>query len=359
MKFQINHIEYEIEETNIKLVDFLKNNNVLFNNNNVCKVEIENKNELKNYDEIIIEDGMSLLTISDKIIDNLNLKMHSLNKPNLQDEIILMENNYNILLCDSDIYEACLKLYSNTGFNDIINIKFASMIECVEKANEMLNKKANELENMPKKTIVYSKMNVLNCGNAYNSLVLSDCDIAATLIKKYYKKICNIKNEINIIYITSSIYKYINNSINESKVNNTVLFNYVNLAEKENKLNNIISKAIYVKKSFDFTVKCSFIGYIKLFRQMKLKENRIESISLNEMSKKITGYYQGINIVGLISKQFPSIDEVSQYDYIYILDDTENLDYVNEEDYLNDYNINMIYKMFLDKPGNQILMRKK
>ena len=43
MKFKINHIEYETEETNIKLIEFLKNNKLSFINNNLLKVEIENK----------------------------------------------------------------------------------------------------------------------------------------------------------------------------------------------------------------------------------------------------------------------------------------------------------------------------
>ncbi len=42
MKFKINHIEYETEETNIKLIEFLKNNKLSFINNNLLKVEIEN-----------------------------------------------------------------------------------------------------------------------------------------------------------------------------------------------------------------------------------------------------------------------------------------------------------------------------
>ena len=29
MKFKINHIEYETEETNIKLIEFLKNNKLI------------------------------------------------------------------------------------------------------------------------------------------------------------------------------------------------------------------------------------------------------------------------------------------------------------------------------------------
>ena len=55
MKFKINHIEYETEETNIKLIEFLKNNKLSFINNNLLKVEIENnKIEIKghaNYDD--------------------------------------------------------------------------------------------------------------------------------------------------------------------------------------------------------------------------------------------------------------------------------------------------------------------
>ena len=72
MKFKINHIEYETEETNIKLIEFLKNNKLSFINNNLLKVEIENNEQLQNIKDVIIEDGMSLLTISDKIIDKLN-----------------------------------------------------------------------------------------------------------------------------------------------------------------------------------------------------------------------------------------------------------------------------------------------
>ena len=34
------------------------------------------------------------------------------------------------------------------------------------------------------------------------------------------------------------------------------------------------------------------------------------------------------------------------------------LDYVNENEYLYDYNMNEIYKKVLDKPGNKFLMRK-
>ena len=58
MKFKINHIEYETEETNIKLIEFLKNNKLSFINNNLLKVEIENNEQLQNIKYVIIEDGM-------------------------------------------------------------------------------------------------------------------------------------------------------------------------------------------------------------------------------------------------------------------------------------------------------------
>lgn len=187
---------------------------------------------------------------------------------------------------------------------------------------------------------------------------MSDYDIATVLINNYYKKICNIEKNINIIYITNSLYKHLNNTINETRVNQTVLFNNVKLIETENKCKNLINNAIYLKESFDYTTNCSFIGYIKLFKQMGLKENRLEAISLDDNAKKITGVYQKINIVGLVTKVFPKLEEVIKYDYIYVLDDTEKLDYVNESEYLNDYNMNEIYKKVLDKPGNKFLMRK-
>ena len=166
------------------------------------------------------------------------------------------------------------------------------------------------------------------------------------------------EKNINIIYITNSLYKHLNNTINETRVNQTVLFNNVKLIETENKCKNLINNAIYLKESFDYTTNCSFIGYIKLFKQMGLKENRLEAISLDDNAKKITGVYQKINIVGLVTKVFPKLEEVTKYDYIYVLDDTEKLDYVNESEYLNDYNMNEIYKKVLDKPGNKFLMRK-
>lgn len=80
MKFKINHIEYETEETNIKLIEFLKNNKLSFINNNLLKVEIENNEQLQNIKDVIIEDGMSLLTISDKIIDKLNSEIQTISK---------------------------------------------------------------------------------------------------------------------------------------------------------------------------------------------------------------------------------------------------------------------------------------
>ena len=163
MKFKINHIEYETEETNIKLIEFLKNNKLSFINNNLLKVEIENNEQLQNIKDVIIEDGMSLLTISDKIIDKLNSEIQTISKQVQQDEFKLSETCYNVLLCDSDIYEESLKLYSNCGFDDIINIKFASMIEFVERANEMLIKKTNELDGISQKPIVYSKLNIGKC----------------------------------------------------------------------------------------------------------------------------------------------------------------------------------------------------
>lgn len=235
MKFKINHIEYETEETNIKLIEFLKNNKLSFINNNLLKVEIENNEQLQNIKDVIIEDGMSLLTISDKIIDKLNSEIQTISKQVQQDEFKLSETCYNVLLCDSDIYEESLKLYSNCGFDDIINIKFASMIEFVERANEMLIKKTNELDGISQKTIVYSKLNIINYNNTLNTKILSDYDIATILINNYYKKICNIEKNINIIYITNSLYKHLNNTINETRVNQTVLFNNVKLIETENK----------------------------------------------------------------------------------------------------------------------------
>ena len=86
MKFKINHIEYETEETNIKLIEFLKNNKLSFINNNLLKVEIENNEQLQNIKDVIIEDGMSLLTISDKIIDKLNSEIQTISKQVQQDE---------------------------------------------------------------------------------------------------------------------------------------------------------------------------------------------------------------------------------------------------------------------------------
>ena len=319
-------------ETNIKLIEFLKNNKLSFINNNLLKVEIENNEQLQNIKDVIIEDGMSLLTISDKIIDKLNSEIQTISKQVQQDEFKLSETCYNVLLCDSDIYE--------------------------ESLNEMLIKKTNELDGISQKPIVYSKLNIINYNNTLNTKILSDYDIATILINNYYKKICNIEKNINIIYITNSLYKHLNNTINETRVNQIVLFNNVKLIETENKCKNLINKAIYLKESFDYTTNCSFIGYIKLFKQMGLKENRLEAISLDDNAKKITGVYQKINIVGLVTKVFPKLEEVTKYDYIYVLDDTEKLDYVNESEYLNDYNMNEIYKKVLDKPGNKFLMRK-
>ena len=358
MKFKINHIEYEVEENNVKLIDFLKNNKIKYIDNSLFKIEVENEVQLKNLDDITIEDNMSLLTISNKIIEQLNFELQSIDINSIQDEVLVSKDDYNILLCDPDIYEDCLKLYSRCGFDDIINIKFASMIEFIEKANEMLNKKAKEIDRISQKPIVYSTINVINYENAVGTNVLPSEDIACLLINSYYKKICNIAKNINVVYITNSIYKYLNNSINRSKVNQTILFNHAKLIENSAESNNIISKSIYLKNSSDFTKNCSFIGYIKLFRQMGLKENRLESISIDDDSKKITGIYQKVSITGLITKKFPNVEEVEKYDYIYILADNEELDYLNEEDYLVDYNVNEIYKMFLIKPGNNFIKRK-
>ena len=73
-------------ETNIKLIEFLKNNKLSFINNNLLKVEIENNEQLQNIKDVIIEDGMSLLTISDKIIDKLNSEIQTISKQVQQDE---------------------------------------------------------------------------------------------------------------------------------------------------------------------------------------------------------------------------------------------------------------------------------
>ena len=62
MKFKINHIEYETEETNIKLIEFLKNNKLSFINNNLLKVEIENNEQLQNIKDVIIEDQKHVIT---------------------------------------------------------------------------------------------------------------------------------------------------------------------------------------------------------------------------------------------------------------------------------------------------------
>lgn len=370
MKIVFNNKEYHIEDNyDTTLRQFIIENNLVqynLDDNYIIDLnyfDVDSNENLVYIDDIILSDNLKISTESKKYYNNIKKQMmDEYLMDNVSDNIELNPDYYNVLLCDPELYPICYEKYYKVGFNDIVNLKFASMIEYIERAHELMLNKSDMFDSRKNKQSIYRNLYLLTYQDNLVTKIDTDENIAIKLINNYFAKTLHIEKPINYIYITNSKIKYFNNQLNKNKLINQIVYtNKCNIKSIEKCFDGKISNHIYQKECMDYNIKCSFTGFIRLLSTMGLKEQSIEINTLDENTKEIIANYSRISIKGLITSNYLTKEELlnyQDYDYIYILSDNESIYYNVENYYIYDHNINEIYKRYLMYPGYSKLIKK-
>ncbi len=375
MNFCINNKEYNIDEE-ITIYDFLINNKIFIarisNEINdliyeeLCYVEIEGEETLKCAKTEYITDGMKIYTNSKKVYSFYNeqiSKNYSFYQNYYKKNIELDDSKYNVLLCQPEIYNECLQKYKNNGFDDIVNVKFAQIIAYIEIANIIIKRCSNKLD---KKTLypLYVVLQNLIDETKYQVNIKQPEELAATIIKTYYKKVLKINKNINIIYITKSVASRISHNLKyyqfNPMVDDVVLFNRFSVLNGTNNFNGIIQNAIYQEDSNNYNNSCSFNDIFRIIKQTGLVEENIEITHIDN-DIEIIVKYRGVELKTLITKRFLTLEEVENIKYDVIITTTRKniISYDEESSLLDDYNINLIYKKLLISPGYSKILNRR
>lgn len=373
MKVSINQKIYQIEDTDspIILLDFLIKENIisipsreLLHTFDDVKVEIESYDNLMNADEVILEDGQVIYTCSDQVVAYYNQLWDSPFSSSFIDKLELDENNYHILICDPQIYQECLDTYQDKGFEDIIHLKFAEMIYYLEIAHQLLLDKSKKLDVSYQNPLWIVKHNLISYPTHRLLNIKSPEEIAAVLIKEYYQNMLHIEKHIHITYITASYlsYKTVQTQIlsSNSLLDQVVMMNQFEIIGSGSPYSGNVSKAIYIKDVVEMDTSYHAMVVFQLFEQMGFKAQSFET-SMNGDMLYICATYKEVTFHACISPKFLSVeqlDALTDMDFIFIADDFANLQYQKMTPFLNDYNINRIYKKFLLYPGYAAICRR-
>ena len=172
----------------------------------MCYVEIEEQSQLVNAKETMVLDEMHILTNSKKVYSYLHdfLKVRSDHlKEKLNHIIDLKQSDYNILLCSPECYDSCLNRYKEKGFNDIISLKLFQMVEFTELTHEFIKRIANKLDQNKNDKLLVVEPQIIAPFKKMSLNLKSAEEIAAQLIKTYYKEMLKIDTNINILYVTT------------------------------------------------------------------------------------------------------------------------------------------------------------
>lgn len=374
MTFTINKKIYETDES-LTVYDFINKSNlflpVLDNENEkllyeLCYIEQEGNNSLVNARTTYISDGDIFYTNSKKVYDYLNEIININNselKNNLYKEVSISRDHYNILLCEAECYDECLTLYKDFGFNDIISDKFAQMILFIEMTHQLLLKTSKKMDQKSKTPLVVLQQNIIKYPKKYRLNLKSADEIAAELIKNYYKETLKIDKPINIIYVTNSLSCLVShlfkNKEYEPLIDDVVMMNNFEITNlKSDVIDFKVSKAIYIKEE-RLNQSCNYNSIFKILHQMGFIEESLD-IYTTEYGKTLVVKYKGLELKFLFTDKYLTIDELvnSKYDFILVTTKKGTSTPNSDEGILTDYNVNQIYKKFIIHPGNKNMFKR-
>ncbi|MBS5853528.1 MAG: hypothetical protein ACLUG4_04175 [Bacilli bacterium] len=375
MAVYINHKEYEfIEEMSI--FEFIRYHQIFlpsfdeklndYNKEELCYVEIEEQSQLVNAKEITVLDGMSIITNSKKVYSYLYnfLKMKSDDlKEKCKHTIDLRESDYNILLCSPECYDSCLNIYKEKGFNDIISLKLFQMVEFTELTHELVKRIADKLDQHNNNKLLVVEPQIITPFKKITLNLKPSEEIAAQLIKTYYKEILKIETNINILYVTTNMKEVIchhsKSNLYVSMLDDIVFFDNLEVMANWKCFDGIISREIYKKIPESLHISCDYTTIFKNLRQMGLKEESLE-VFTNKLGKEIVAMYQGFKLTILFTEFFLTKEEIKElsYDLIWITYKDFSMHINSEEGILGEYNLNRLYKNVLVYPGYSNLFRR-
>lgn len=375
MKFTVNNIEYQID-CEKSIFEFLRENKIFLPSCDenldskleidLAYVEIEGIDEVVNAKKILIEEGMSIFTKSKKVhtyLYNLFKEKKIEIKQQYYKKIVLNPNEYNILLCQPECYNNCVDKYQNMGFNDIISTKIAQMLVAVEISNELLNIITKKLNNEKHYPTVLMLQSILNLSNDLQFDIKPSEEILAQLIKGYYKHHLKINKKINIIYVTKSIIGLITHNFKilqyNSLIDDVVYNNNFEVESIENQLDNKISQSLYKVDSINLNTSCNYNALYLLLKQMGFSEETLE-VSTTELGKELISGYKGFNLSILITDKFLTDEQIRnlEYDFIVITTRKQTIIANDDEGFLNDYNLNQLYRKILIRPAYSNIFKR-
>ena len=372
----INYNEYQYIE-NITVYDFIRKHNIFmpyFDENryqnikyDISYVEIEGIEKVVNSKKIMLEDGMIIYTTSKKVHDFLYNRVKT-KKVELKEQsyktITLNEDDYNILLCQPECYYECLEKYKDKGFNDIISTKLGHMIACVEMCHTIMERAIVKYDTGTSVPLVMMMQSIIDLPKEYRLDIKPASEILSQLIKNFYKEKLKINKKINIVYVTRSVICLITHESRklqyESYIDDIVELNYFNVTNSNKVFDGKFSKVLYKEECPNIDVSMNFNIVFKLLQQMGFKESSLE-ISTNEYGKEIISGYKDMSLRCLFTDKFLTVEEIESlgYDFIMIITRKQTMFLNSDEGYLNDYNLNQIYRHILNKPGYSDVLKRK
>lgn len=365
MIININNKKYTIEEE-INLYQFLIDHGIIYNlPDQLAFVEVKGFDELVNSKDFCIYENVEIYTNSKKVNEHISKVINNnLIDNNLYQNISLDPECYNILLCEADCYNACFEKYKEYGFNDIINDKFAQMIYIIEATHQLLHRVSKRIDYKTRVPLVVIQRGLVKYPKKYNVNLKPIDEIAAELIKKYYKEILKVNQKINIIYVTSSISQVLSYNIDSAEyerlVDNIVLMNNFDVNKLENnKFDSVFSKNIYIKENEFLNQSCNYNSIFMILHQMGFIQEELD-ISTTELGKNVIVKYNDLELNFLFTDKYLTEEEIKNSEYDMILVSTKNttLSPNQEENVLSEYNINQIYRKIIIRPGNKTMFRR-
>lgn len=372
----INYNEYQYIE-NITVYDFIRKHNIFmpyFDENryqniryDISYVEIEGIEKVVNSKKIMLEDGMIIYTTSKKVHDFLYNRVKT-KKVELKEQsyktITLNEDDYNILLCQPECYYECLEKYKDKGFNDIISTKLGHMIACIEMCHTIMERAIVKYDTGTSVPLVMMMQSIIDLPKEYRLDIKPASEILSQLIKNFYKEKLKINKKINIVYVTRSVICLITHESRklqyESYIDDIVELNYFNVINSNKVFDGKFSKVLYKEECPNIDVSMNFNIVFKILQQMEFKESSLE-ISTTEYGKEIISGYKDMSLRCLFTDKFLTVEEIETlgYDFIMITTRKQTMFLNSDEGYLNDYNLNQIYRHILNKPGYSDVLKRK
>ncbi len=370
MSVYVNHKEYEYIE-NISIFNFIRHHQLflpfMFDNelDELCYVEVIGMDNLVSAKTTNLEDGMQILTQTEKIYTYLEtvLSYPKRDITSFMRTMSLDETAYNILLCAPECYEKCLETYKDKGFNDIISLKLFQMVRYLELTHEFMKKIANRLDHLNYNKLLVLEPSIIEPPLNITSSLKPAEEIASILLKTYYKQILKVTNDIHIIYVTNDIKEFFcqdtKSNLYLSMIDEVVLENNFEITNTNSLYDGKITNEIYKKKTTNLTISCDYSTIFKILRKMGLKEESLEVFDKDQGTSCFVTY-KGLSLKILFTTHLftKEVLDTLDYDLVVICYHEYRL---NEEynEILTDYNLNHLYKKLLIFPGHSDIFRRK